>query len=188
MVGVGCKGEAGRSPGALANPARPESLQSRGDPADRRAGEATAALGRGEMIAEDFLNPGDAVAESLEIRFGGAGQDLHERAAADFARRVGGETRQSGKRPPFLFAMRALDARVQDQKNAPIPGESSPTRPPAGSRCSALCQRRRPSRRARTTQRPRPNARRDRAGARPPARRAAVPPNRRNAVAIASAS
>ena len=91
MVGVGCKGEAGRSPGALANPARPERLQSRGDPAHRRAGEAAAALDRGEMVAEDFLNPGDAVAESLEIRFGGAGQNLHERAAADFARRVGGK-------------------------------------------------------------------------------------------------
>ena len=70
MVGVGCKGEAGRSPGALANSVRPESLQSRGDPADWLAGEATAALGRGEMIAEDFLNPGDAVAERLEIHFG----------------------------------------------------------------------------------------------------------------------
>src|ERR1700727_2514919 len=37
-VGVGCKGEAGRSPGALANAMRPERLQSRGDPADRLAG------------------------------------------------------------------------------------------------------------------------------------------------------
>ena len=101
MVGVGCKGEAGRSPGALADPARPESLQSRGDPAHRRAGEATAALDRGEMVAEDFLNPGDAVAESLEIRFGGAGQNLHERAAADFARRVGRETAASERTLAF---------------------------------------------------------------------------------------
>ena len=73
MVGVGCKGEARRSPGALANSMRPESLQSRGDPADRLAGEATAALSRGEMIAEEFLNPGDAIAERPEIHFGGAG-------------------------------------------------------------------------------------------------------------------
>ena len=91
------------------------------------------------MIADDFLNPGDAVAESLEIGFGRAGQDLHERAAADFARRVGWKRRQSGERPRFRFAMRALDARVQDQKNAPIPGEVHPrdhrrnlgVRPPA---------------------------------------------------------
>ncbi len=73
MVGVGCKGEAGRPPGALASSMRPESLQSRSDPADWLAGEATAALGRCEMSADDFLNPGDAVAERLEIRFGGAG-------------------------------------------------------------------------------------------------------------------
>ncbi len=73
MVGVGCKGEAGRSPGALANAVRPESLQSRGDFADRLAGEATAALGRCEMIAYRFLNPGDALAERSDIHFGGAG-------------------------------------------------------------------------------------------------------------------
>ena len=92
------------------------------------------------MIADDFLNPGDAVAERLEILFGGAGQDLHERAAADFGRRVGRKARQSGERPRFRRAMRALDARVQDQKNAPIPREVHPrddrrdlgVRPPAG--------------------------------------------------------
>ena len=92
------------------------------------------------MIADDFLNPGDAVAERLEILFGGAGQDLHERAAADFGRRMGRKTRQSGERPRFRRAMRALDARVQDQKNAPIPREVHPrdhrrdvgVRPPAG--------------------------------------------------------
>ena len=105
---------------------RPESLQSRGDPADRRAGEATAALGRSKIIADDFLNPGDAVAERLEIRFGYAGQDLHERAPADFARRVGRKRRQSSERPRFRRAMRALDARGPDQKNAPIPGEVRP--------------------------------------------------------------
>ena len=99
MVGIGCKGEAGRSPGALANSARPESLQSRGDPAHRDAGEATAALGRGEMIADDFLNPGDAVTERLEILFGGAGQDLHERAAADFVRRVGRKNAATERTP-----------------------------------------------------------------------------------------
>ncbi len=73
MVGVGCKGEAGRSPGALADAMRPESLQLRGDPADRLAGEATAALSRCEMIAYHFLNLGDALAERLDIHFGGAG-------------------------------------------------------------------------------------------------------------------
>ncbi len=78
------------------------------------------------MVAEDFLNPGDAVPESFEIDFGRAGQNLHERAAADFVRRVGRETRQAGKRSPFLFAMGALDARVQDQKDAPIPREVRP--------------------------------------------------------------
>src|ERR1700722_12689994 len=126
MVGVGRKCETGRPPGALANSMRPESLQSRSDLADWLAGEATAALGWCEMSAEDFLNPGDAFAERLEIRFGGAGQDLHERAAADFARRLGRKRRQSSERPRFRHAMRALDARVQDQKNPPIPGELRP--------------------------------------------------------------
>ena len=188
MVGVGCKGETGRSPGALANPARPESLQSRGDPAHRRADEAAAALDRGEMVAEDFLNPGDAVAESLEIHFGGAGQNLHERAAADFARRVGRETRQPGKRSPFLFAMGALDARVQDQKNAPIPREVHPcdhrrnlgVRPPASvdGQAAALEQGDAHARTRAAIEQARILARVERQSA----------PSRRNAVAIASAN
>src|SRR3984957_1961234 len=139
MVGVGCKGEARRSPGTLANPARPESFQSGCGPAHWHADETGAAFDRGEMVAEDFLGPGDAVAESLKIHFGRARQNLHERATADFARSVGWETRQPGKRLSFLFTMGALEARVQDQKNAPIPREVHPcdqrrnlgVRPPA---------------------------------------------------------
>ena len=123
MVGVGGEGEAGRPPGALADPARAHRLQSRRRPADRGADEAAAALGGREMIADDFLDPGDAVAESLEIPFGCAGQDLHERAAADFARRVGRKTRQSRERLAFRRAMGAFDARVQDQKDAPVAGK-----------------------------------------------------------------
>src|ERR1700691_5039453 len=123
MVGVGGKRETGRSPGTLTDPTRSEGLQPRGNTAHWRADETGAALDRSEMVAEDFLNPGDAVAESLDIHLGRPGQDLHERAAADFARRVGRETGQAGERPPFLFAMSALGAWVQDQKNAPIPRE-----------------------------------------------------------------
>ena len=86
----------------------------RGDPADRDASEATAALGWGEMIADNFLYSRHAVTERLEILFGGGWQDLHECAAADFVRQVGGKTRQLGERAHFRLAMRALDARVQD--------------------------------------------------------------------------
>ena len=114
MIRVGCQGEAGRSPGALTNSTRPESFQSRGDPADRDATEATAALGWGEMIADDFLYSRHAVTERLEILFDGAGQDLHECAAADFVRQLGRKTRQLGERAHFRLAMRTLDARVQD--------------------------------------------------------------------------
>ncbi len=113
MVGVGCKGETGRSPGTLADPMRPEDLQLRGGLAHGHADEAAAALNRTEMVPENFLNPGDAIAESLEVRFGRAGQNLHERASADFTRRARRETRQSGKRPFFGLAMGALNARVQ---------------------------------------------------------------------------
>src|ERR1700734_355939 len=109
VVGVGCEGEASRPPGALADSMRPESLQSRGDSADRLAGEAAAALSGGEMITDDFLNPGDAYAGSLEIPFSAAGQDLHERAAADFARRRGGKRRQACESPRFRHAVRALN-------------------------------------------------------------------------------
>ena len=187
MVGVGCKGEAGRSPGALANPTRPESFQSRGDPADRDATEATAALGWGEMIADDFLNPGDAVTERLEIRFDGAGQDLHECAAADFVRRVGRKTRQLSERAHFRLAMRALDARVQDQKNAPIPREVHPryhrrdlgVRPPASidRQAAALEQCNTHARTRAAIEQARILSRVERQSA-----------SRRNAVAIASAS
>jgi hypothetical protein len=78
------------------------------------------------MVAEDFLNPRDAVTESAEIDFCRAGQNLHERAAADFTRRVGGKMRQAGKRLHFLFAVRAFDARVQNQQNPPISREVHP--------------------------------------------------------------
>ena len=44
MGRVGCKGEAGRPPGALPNSVRPQRLQSLGDTADRGAHEAAAAL------------------------------------------------------------------------------------------------------------------------------------------------
>jgi hypothetical protein len=126
MVGVRSEGEAGRSPGALADAVRPEGLQSRGGLADRTANESAAALDRREVIAKDFLNPGDSFAESVKIRFGRARQNLHERAAADFVRRFCREARQPGKRSPFRVTMRALDARVQHEENAPIAREVYP--------------------------------------------------------------
>src|SRR6185437_12940000 len=94
MGQVGREGEAGRPPGALTDPARAQRLQPRCSPADRGAKETPAALDFSEMIADDVLNGGDAVAESLEVVFGGAGKDLHQRAAADFACRARGKRRQ----------------------------------------------------------------------------------------------
>src|SRR5271155_4123677 len=83
FVGIGRKGEAGGPPGALAYSARPQRLQSRGDPAHRHADKAVAALGRGKMIADDFLNSCNAGPECREVAFGGAGKDLHQRPPAD---------------------------------------------------------------------------------------------------------
>ena len=123
IVRIRGKGEARRPPGALANPTRAERLQSRSDTADSGAGEAAAALGPREMVADEFLNPGDAVAERVEILFGGAGQDLHERAAADFGRRIGRETRQLSERARFRCAMRALEAGVEYEEDAPVAGK-----------------------------------------------------------------
>ena len=126
-----------RSSGQFRAPPR---LQSRGHPAYRRAGEAGAALGRGKMIADDFLHSRHAVAECREVALSRAGKDLHQRPAADLARRLGREMGQSGERTPFRFAVRAFNPRVQYEKNAPISREADAghdrrdvrARPPAG--------------------------------------------------------
>jgi hypothetical protein len=60
------------------------------------------------------------LAEGREISLGGAGQDLHQRAAADVVRRIGRHGRQAGERLLFRFAVRALDARVEYEKNPPV--------------------------------------------------------------------
>ena len=70
VIGVGCKGEAGRPPGALTDSVCPRSFQTRGYLANWPAGEATATLNRRKMIADNLLNPSDAGAERLDIQFG----------------------------------------------------------------------------------------------------------------------
>src|SRR5580658_4502708 len=69
VVGVRREDEAGRSPGALANPARAVRRELIRDPRHRCAGESAASLNRSKIVAEDLLDPGDAVAESREIPF-----------------------------------------------------------------------------------------------------------------------
>src|SRR5690349_9968495 len=85
VIGVGCKAEAGRAPGALADSVCARSFQTLGYLANWPAGEATATLNRRKMIADDLLKPSDASAERLDILFGQSRQDLHQRAAADLA-------------------------------------------------------------------------------------------------------
>ena len=188
MIGVGCKGEAGRPPGALTDPVRPEKLSIARLPGPLGRCEATATLNRRKMIADDFLNPSDAVAERLDILFGWSRQNLHQRAAADFARRVGGKRRQlanarvsatpcaPSRRGSKIKRMRQSLRKVRSMRRL------------AESRCSALCQRRPPGRRAQTSATPTPE-RAPRSSRRASSRASSGnPANRRNAAAIASAS
>lgn len=104
------------------------------------------------MIADDFLHSLNAVAECREVAFGRAGKDLHQRPAANLARRLGGKMGQSAERPPFRLAVGAFNPRVQNEKNAPIRREADaghdrrdiPARPPASvhGQAAALEQRR----------------------------------------------
>ena len=166
MLGIRRKGEACRPPGALANSARPESLQSLGHPAHRRAREAAAALGRSKMIADDFLHSRDAVAECREVPFSSPGKDLHQRPATDLARRVGGEMAAAGERTrsasPCAPSIRGSRIRRTRQSRGKLDARHDRrdigARPAAGvdRQAAALEQR----------MRRRPSARRDRAGAR----------------------
>ena len=77
------------------------------------------------MIADNLLNLDDALAEGREVAFRRGGKDLHQGSTADFARRIGRETRQTGESLPFGLAVGAFDARVQYEKNPPVGGKAT---------------------------------------------------------------
>lgn len=120
MVGIACEGETGRSPGTLADPRRAMRSEFLLDSGDRGAGESAAALNGSKMIADNLLNPTDALAEGREVAFRRGGKDLHQGSTADFARRIGRHSRQTGESLPFGLAVGALDALVQYEKDPPV--------------------------------------------------------------------
>ena len=173
MVGVGCEGEAGRPPGALANSARAVRRESLGDPGYRGATESSAALSGAKWsptISWTLDTPSPKASKSpsaapgricISVRRQISPASLAESAAS----------RRTPAFPPRRARPRCAGPISEEHAN---PGESSPAPLPAGSRCSAPCPRRPPGRRARTTPPRRPSARRDRAGAHRLARRAAI--------------
>src|SRR5205823_13366604 len=105
------EGEAGRTPGALANAHRALALEQIERCGDVGTGKAAAALQRSEIVADAPLYVFDRRAEYSDIAFRQRGQSLHQDESAQMPRVAIGKRREFAEdvalvRPVHTLAMR----------------------------------------------------------------------------------
>ena len=120
FVRARCKGEARRSPGALADAECAGAVENIENGGNVGAHETGAALGGGKIIAKADLQFLDGIAEVRKVVIGKSRQSLHQ----DQTAKAGGVSRAHGRKTShsrsFLGSVDTLTLRVENYQDAPF--------------------------------------------------------------------